>query len=261
MSILGRVKSCFSVRWLALAVACLCVAEIAAAQGIATRKDGPPEIEYGYPDQSIFVPTLNAKGQPDSPMTRLAAILMSQAGLAWHPTPYPAVRLFKNLQDGTTNFSILVRSPALDACCLFSGRPIYGTELNVYYIGDKPPVRAKEDLVGKRVITIRGYSYAGLLKFIHDPASRIVNEVATTHKSAFDMLAAQRADYVVDYASAAGDILATQPISNLRYHSIDHLDIYLVLSRAYPDAEKLMARLEAIAKTLDVERVLKGQDK
>ena len=37
------------------------------------------EIEYGYPDQSIFVATINDKGQPDTPMTYLAEALMTRA--------------------------------------------------------------------------------------------------------------------------------------------------------------------------------------
>lgn len=216
-------------------------------------------IEYGYPDQSIFVATVNAKGQPDSPMNRLAEVLMARAGLKWHGVPYPASRLFSNLKDGTTNFAILVRAPSLKECCLFSQKPVYSTELKVYAIGDKPSVKVREDLAGKRVITIRGYSYAGMLKYIADPANRVTNEVASTHKAAFEMLVAARADYLLDYASAAGDILAESPIRDLQSTPLSQLDIYLILSRTYPKAEELMARLEAIVTSLDVEEVLKSK--
>jgi len=238
------------VGWLALA----CQAAAVSAQ--TPQRSVLPEIEYGYPDQSIFVATVNAKGQPDSPMTRVAEALLTRANLPWRATPYPAPRLFKNLQDGSTAFSILVRAPQLEQCCLFSKTPIYGTELNVYYQGDKPPIRSRNDLPGKRVITIRGYSYGGLLKFIEDPANRIDNEAAPTHKAGFEMLAAGRGDYLIDYASAAREILAEAPLRHLNHQTLDRLDIYLVLSRQYPDAENLMARLEAIARTLKIEFIL-----
>lgn len=233
------------------ALGALLLAGVAGAQA--------PVIEYGYPDQSVFVATTNAKGQPDSPMTRLAEVLMERAGLSWRAVPYPAPRLFSNLQNGATNFSILVRGSSLESCCIFSRKPVYSTTLNVYSVGDKPPVKSKEDLVGKSIITIRGYSYAGLLKFISDPANRIDNQAAGTHKAAFEMLKAGRADYAVDYASAAGDILAESPVANLRANPIDQLDIYLVLSKTYPEAEKLMARLEDIVRTLDVDTLLHGR--
>lgn len=217
------------------------------------------EIEYGYPDQSIFVATLNDKGQPDTPMTHLAQVLMERAGLQWHAAPYPARRLFKNLKSGITNFSILVRASSLKNSCIFSRKPVYSTKLNVYYIVDKPPVKSREDLVGKEIITIRGYSYAGLLKFISDPANKISNQVAGSHKAAFEMLKGKRADYLVDYASAAGQILSESPIRDIRSNAIGRLDIFLVLSKTYPNAETLMVKLENIVETLDVNHVLKGE--
>ena len=71
------------------------------------------------------------------------------------------------------------------------------------------------------------------------------------------MLRAGRADYVLDYASAAGDILAANPVRNLLWSRIERLDIHMVLSRTYPEAETLMARLEAAARTLDIPKLLK----
>lgn len=242
-----------------LLLSLLVCTSFAGAQPPESNHGQTTEIEYGYPDQSIFVATTNAKGQPDSPMTRLAEVLMEKAGLNWHPMPYPAKRLFDNLKNGKTNFSILVRASSLQHCCIFSREPVYTTKLNVYFIGDKKPVKSETDLAGKKIITIRGYSYAGLLKFISDPANKIINEVAGTHRAAFEMLKGNRADYVVDYESAASYILNEMPIENIRFNPISNLDIFLVLSKSYPDAEKVMIKLEDIAKTLDINAILKNQ--
>jgi hypothetical protein len=245
-----------------LGMACLLLAESATAQ-TQSNPGVLPEIEYGYPEQSIFVATVNADGRADSPMTNVAAALMEKVGIPWHAAPYPAARLFSNLRNGTTGFSILVRATSLEACCIFSRRPIYSTDLNLYYLGDKPPIRTRDDLVGKSIIVIRGYSYAGLLELITNPAHRTLVEIAGTHKAAFEMLQAGRADYVLDYASAAGEILAGRSIKNLRSSPIDRLDIHMVLSKTYPDAERLMVRLEAAVRTLDVQKLLtrRGGDK
>lgn len=246
------------IRCLAAVSTLLLLSMPGSVQGSEPAHQGVTEIEYGYPDQSIFVATMDTRGQLDSPMLRLAEVLMERAGIPWHAVSYPARRLFRNLESGNTNFSILVRGSSLEGSCIFSQQPVYTTQLNVYSIGNRPAVTSREDLIGKKIITIRGYSYAGLLKFISDPANRIVNEVTGTHTSAFAMLRDNRADYLLDYASAASDILAENPIEDLKANAIDELDIYLVLSRSYPDAENLMARLEAIVKTLDVDKILKG---
>lgn len=248
----SRLTGCLGLVWLLLAGA------VAAQPSL--NSGAPREIEYGYPEQSIFVATINANGEADSPMNRIAAALMERVGLPWHAAPYPAARLFNNLQNGTTNFSILVRATSLEKCCIFSRQPVYSTDLNVYYLAGSSPVRNRDELAGKNIIIIRGYSYAGLLKFITDPANHIVAEVAGTHQAAFEMLMAGRADYVVDYASAAGEVLAGNPVRNIRSSAIDRLDIHLVLSRTYPDAEKLMARLESVLRTLDVPKLLKRRD-
>lgn len=230
---------------------------VSAHAGTLPPKDNP-KIEYGYPDQSIFVASVNAQNRPESPMIRLAGVLMEKAGLDWYSVAYPARRLFWNLKNGTTDFSILVKASTLQGHCIFSRAPVYSTTLRVYFIGDKPPVLDGKDLAGKKILTILGYSYGGLLKYISDPANQIVNLVAPTHQSAFSMLERKRADYVLDYESAAGDILAEHPIKDIRSHPISQLDIYLVLSKAYPDAENLMRRLENIVESLDVRGILKG---
>ena len=216
------------------------------------------EIEYGYPGQSIFVATINSKGEMETPMKHLARALLDRAGVTWRATSYPARRLFRNLESGATQFSILVRATSLLDACIFSQKPVYGTHLNVYHIGDKPAVTRKQALAGKHIITIRGYSYGGLLAFIKDPANNIVNEVAGSHRAAFEMLKTGRADYLVDYASAASHILTESSIPGIRSAPIGRLDIFLVVSKAHPGARELMDRLEAIAGTLDVEAILRG---
>lgn len=219
--------------------------------------DNISEIKYGYPNQSIFVATINDKEQPVTPMLSLARELFARANLSWHATSYPASRLFQNLRNGTTNFSILVRASSLLESCVFSKSPVYSTNLNIYYIGDKPPIATKEDLVGSRVITIRGYSYGNLLKFMKDPTNKITNVVANTHSSAFGMLKLGRADYLLDYASAADDIISASSISELRSTTIDELNIFLVLSKSYPNADELMKKLEKIMESIDVNKIVR----
>lgn len=214
----------------------------------------PKELEYAYPDQSVWTTKLDKSGEPDNPLLRLAASMFTKAGIPWRAKSYPAARLFNYLQDGTAEFSMLVRSPSLDACCLFSKKPVAYTELRAYRRPGTPPVHTREDLTGKEIITIHGYSYAGLLTFFKDPANRIGNNSTVSHDSAFAMLERGRADYVIDYAGPASEILAVHPIKDLEYDVISRLDVHLILARSYPDAEAVMTRLEAIAEALRDER-------
>jgi hypothetical protein len=217
-----------------------------------------PEIEYAYPDTSVWTIRTDQDGRPDNPLLRLAAELFRQAGVRWHGAAYPAVRLFNALEDGTAQFSMLVKAPALARCCLMSRAPVAASEIRVYHRESMAPVLRREDLAGFRVILIRGYSYAGLADFLADPANRIAAEATTRHEMAFAMLAAGRGDYLVDYAGPADEVLAARPMPELRSEVLSRQEVFLVLRKTYPEAPALLARLEAIAASLDREAILKG---
>jgi len=222
----------------------------ARAQNAAPSANAAPEIEFGYPEQPPRLFT-NAQGKPDGVVARFVTDLFAKAGVPWRAVSYPANRLFNNLENGPTTFSVLVRGPALLNCCLINKNPLYTTALNVYYIGDKPPIKNRQDLNGKRIITIRGFTYSGLITYINDPLNQIGNETAATHEAAFEMLSAGRADYVLNYERSAALALAAQPIADVRLDTVERVDTHIVLSKQYPNAEKLMERFDAILKTMN----------
>ncbi len=217
------------------------------------------EIEYAYPNQSVWTTRRNEQGEPDNPLLRLAAVLFAKAGIPWHGASYPAARMFEHLRKGSAEFSMLVKAPSLQECCLLSQKPVANTELRIYRRAEQPAVKSREELLGKRVITILGYSYGGLLAFIDENGKKnngIVNNVAETHEAAFAMLERERADYLIDYTGPATEVLAARPVKNLKFDVLDRLEVYLVVSRKRPDAEKLMARLESIAESLNKPEIL-----
>lgn len=213
----------------------------------------PVPIDYAYPDQSVWTTTRNAQGLPANPLLKTADAIFARAGLPWRAHPYPAARMFETLRNGNANFSMLVKSPALEQCCLIGRKPIAGTELRVYHAPGKPPIAKSDDLRGKSVILIRGYSYGGLLPRLSAADSGVTVYTAVTHQAAFTMLERGRADYLLDYAGPAAEILAERPGLNLHHEALERLDVYLVLWRGYPNAEATMARLEAIADALDLD--------
>lgn len=214
-----------------------------------------PEIEYAAPIPSVWTTRMAANGEPDNPLFRLADKLFSALGIPWHARGYPAPRMVKYLQQGEAQFSMLVRTSQLQDCCLYSRKPVATAEIWIYGIGDTPRLRTREELAGKRVITVHGYGYGGLGEFLGDPANRVHNNVAQSHEAAVRMLANGRADYLIDYGGPASEVLGATPVPGLWGQILSRQDIFLVLSRAYPDAERLMARLEALAETPEAQRL------
>lgn len=228
----------------------LCFGNAEAA--VAATPAQTPALAIGFPE---FPPLsfTNVHGEPDGYLVNLSDTLFARAGIKSHVRIYPAPRLFENMANGSLDFSMLVHNHVLDACCLFSRQAVAREYLRVYHINGKPPIHDKNKLAGKKIITIQGYSYAGLINFIKDPKNNITNEVAPSHEAAFTMLDAGRADYVIDYAGPATSGLAAHPVKDLRFEVIDYLDIYLVLAKSYPDAEHVLDRLMMMVKNMQNE--------
>jgi polar amino acid transport system substrate-binding protein len=91
---------------------------------------------------------------------------------------------------------------------------------------------------------------------VNDEKNGVTNNVAADHHAAFAMLDGGRADYVIDYAGPAEEVLAENPIENITFDGLSKTNVFLVLHKTYPDAEAVMGRLEAIAKTLPKDEFL-----
>lgn len=214
----------------------------------------PPVLEYAYPDQSVLSAGGNDRGEAENPLTPLAEAIFRKAGVAWRSRPLPAARLFESLRDGGVDVSMLVKGPTLESCCLVGSRTVAATELRVYRRKGMPPVTRREDLAGKEIITLRGYTYGSLVGFIRDPVNRIGNNATQGHDSAFTMLELGRADYLLDYSGPAEEVLARRSGERPAFDVLERLDIRLVVRRTLPDAEAVLARLDAASEGLGSRR-------
>ncbi len=220
--------------------------------GFAESKSPQPIIEYVYPDQSVWTTKTDASGVLDNPLLRLADQLFQTLGREWIAKPYPANRMFQKLETGESNFSMLVRAPRLFDSCIFSTQPVVSTELRVYRSEGSSPIGSKEDLKGEKVITIRGYSYGKIGKYLRDTENNVVIFEAARHEAAFGMLANGRAKYLLDYKGPSEEVLQDNPIPGVASDTLKKLGVYLVLSKTYPDASKFMEKMEKTANTIDV---------
>ena len=133
-----------------LIIASLCLLVCCRSLPALAQMEKNPIITYVYPDQSVWTTKIDARGEPDNPLLRVATKLFAEAGVPWQGQSLPAARMFEYLRDGKAQFSMLVNAPALSTCCLVGKSPVTGTDLRVYRHGDTPPVKAKEDFIGRR---------------------------------------------------------------------------------------------------------------
>ncbi|MFC4258790.1 substrate-binding periplasmic protein [Marinobacter lacisalsi] len=112
-------------------------------------------------------------------------------------------------------------------------------QLNAYSRAGAEPVSEIQDLRGKSLILIRGYTYFRLLDHLkEDPDTGIT--IAPNHLSAIRMLAFERGDYLINFQSPMENSLEISPLPGLRYDNLLKWPTTLIFSRNAPGTDKML---------------------
>jgi polar amino acid transport system substrate-binding protein len=136
----------------------------------------------------------DAAGSPQGSLVELLAKVSADAGYAYTAESAPARRLFQGVVDGQYDMFIGIKTPeAFQGTTIASNSIIAKIELRAWGIGATPAIKAKEDLAGKQVIVLTGYSYGSWRTYLDDPANGVQLIEARTPEQALQLLTAGRA--------------------------------------------------------------------
>ena len=116
-----------------------------------------------------------------------------------------------------------------------------------YHPGSKPP-RLPDDLKGKKIILIGGYSYwPPISQWLTDSSLNLKLTRTSRHTSAIAMLMRKRGDYLFDYLEPMRDAQQQLGLDEL---SLPHVILHstpatFIVSKRARNADKLLADLEA----------------
>ncbi len=176
-------------------------------------------------------------------MVDLVENLLKQAGIRYTLAGYPLNRIKANIASGKTGIFV---GPRGISDVLYSPERILLNSINLYSLKGRALPKTIEELKGRSLIVLSGYSYDGLAARVTDPASKIRVTDAYTHEAAFKMLLVGRAEFVLDYQRPAEFAL-----NNLHgqdavdYHELARAEFFLILNKRVPNAEQVMQRLMA----------------
>ena len=183
---------------------------------------------------------------------------LDKAGIAYVISGLPPKRLYKNLADGTTHIWMGTRGvPEYEGHVLYSNIETQEIEIRLYTTNDKPLLTTLADLKGKKVITIRGFGYGGMITFLNDPKNNITTDLTDGHDLAFKKLLKGRSDYLLDYKQPAEDTIKQEKMTGLKYSSLKKINIQFVVSKKAPDAQNLLKKIDAAYLALKKEGVFK----
>lgn len=188
---------------------------------------------------------VKSETQVEGSMADLLRSIMDKAGIAYELKGFPPKRLYKNLAEGTTQIWMGIKGvPEFEGMVLNSDIPVTEIEIRVYSKEGTPPIAAIPDFNGKKIITIRGFGYGGLIAYLENPANQVSTDPSDSHELAFKKLIKGRGDYVLDYKKPAEEALKASNIIGLNHTVLKNIKVHLIISKQAPDAENLLKKLE-----------------
>lgn len=218
---------------------------------VAHTAEAKQRIHVGYYEFPPYSYT-DAQGQPSGSGLELTARLLEQAGYQAEFRSYPGARLYSGLQDGSVQIWPGAPGKTELAEHTLEGRHLLGEiTLNLYFRPDTPPPRLPDDLHGRGVILITGYSYwQDVNQWLEDPARQITRHRTSSHTSALEMLERRRGDYLLDYQTPVEQAKRALAMSDLPFVEVQRLPLRLIFSRHAPDAERLRDDLDRVYQQL-----------
>jgi len=222
---------------------------------------------FGQTIEMVFIESppfyfTNPAGKPEGILIDIVDKVMKKAGYDWHAEAFPVKRMARMMADGRAHLWVGIPNlPEFEGTTYVGESEIFKVTLYSFRTGNSPPVLKKEDLAGKSLIVLRGYSYGGWINFIKDPSNNVKHEEPDTHESAFAMLKAGRADYLLAYKEPAERILKKTDIPDLKQNEISSNILRFVVSRKTPNAKEVLDKLENAYQQLKAEGVLKIEER
>lgn len=216
---------------------------------VAVAEQQKHHLRLGYIEFEPYTYT-DENGRPAGILVDLAADVYPKAGYTWEASSYPVKRLIEYLVSGELDIWMGLKTlPQFKGTMHIGNAIVASLDLNAYTVDNHPPVLKKEDLSGKSVIILRGYSYGGWVNYIKSPENKVTFIKANKHTSALKMLKARRADYLLDYQEPVDRALKDVSMPELKLNAISSLPCYFIVSGQRTDGPEIIERLEKAFRT------------
>lgn len=188
---------------------------MAALAGPVLANAGSNKLRIGYTD---FPPIeyQNEQGEPAGHFIELTRKVVQEAGYEAEYIYLPVSRIYLYLKNGTIDLWPGVSGITyLEGEVLESWMNVYPVQLSAWYLKSSGPLVHFDQLKGKIVIVIGGYTYGGLLSWM-EASSQIRLTQAPNNRAALEMLKLKRGDCFLDYREPVEMILNQTADSMIR---------------------------------------------
>ncbi len=190
-------------------------------------------------------------GVPAGLVNEITVKTLEQAQIPFAIQSYPAARFFRYLEQGKVHlFNGVSSIPVVARSTISSQINLFPLHMRVYWVGDKPAVTQKEDLIGHSVILVKGFTYKDWGEWIREPSNQVTFFDAYSHLDAFKMLKRERAEYLLNYRYIDANVLKKVDIPDMQTRTLFKWDCVFNLHKDTPNAEAILKKLEESYQTL-----------
>lgn len=199
---------------------------------------------YEFPPASYT----DSSNKPAGYILDIGRTLLTNAGYDVEFKALPSARMYGQLISGDIDLWFGAPNKPELAEHTLEGTKILGeiTLAVFYHPGSKPP-RLPDDLKGKKIILIGGYSYwPPVAQWLTDSSLNLRLTRTSQHTSAIAMLTRNRGDYLFDYVEPMRDAQLKLGIDELSlpYVKVHSTPATFIVSKHAQNAQQILADLE-----------------
>ncbi|MEO4045695.1 bifunctional lytic transglycosylase/amino acid ABC transporter substrate-binding protein [Pseudomonas sp. CAU 1711] len=213
--------------------------------GALAQQAPMPSISVGYYEFPPYSWT-DEHGLPRGSILALTERLLRHAGYRGQYRSLPNARLYAELREGNVQLWPGAGGKAELVGHTYEARNAIGEfRLGLYARPGLPAPRIPDDLRGKGLILISGYSYwPAVNRMLAEPGLDLTLHRTNHHLSALEMLLRQRGDYLLDYQGPVEQARQSLGLEPLAYTELQNLQLRLVASRQAPGSRELLEELD-----------------
>ena len=186
---------------------------------------------------------LDKEGRAQGELAELMNKVSELSGVPYEAFEFPNIRAISNLNRHQLNFSIGVKTLVNEMDnFILSRMPVAKMQLQILWNNSATYLNTIDDLSGKRVVLLNGYTYNGMREKVESLAQSIID--VETHNRALVALKLGRGDYALVYKTASEYSMSALSESDFKSLVIAEVDLYFILDASVPNAQEIMKRLE-----------------
>ena len=183
----------------------------------------------------------SVNGRATGSQLDLAHQIFARMGQNYKMVELPAARLYRALASGFIHVWMGANGvPELAEKTLASKLVTGHIRMRLYSMRKEDPVNF-DQLKGQKLITISGFTYNDKIKRIQSAEMNLTLLETTAHRTAFLMLDAGRADYLLNYELPSKIAIAKMGIRGLSSELIEEVLLYHIVSKKAPQPEALLS--------------------